>query len=273
MRIQGAIRIALAAVAGLESVIKNSKAKTRKEFLGEIESAGKFLIGTRPTAVALPNAVGQYLKIIKELKGEVPEIKKIALAFGKIFIEQNRNAIKKIAENGETLIKNNDTVLIHCHSSTLIEILKEAKRRGKKFKVICTETRPWHQGFISAKELSDFGIKTELIVDSAVMQVMPNVDLVLTGADAITSDKKLINKIGTSQIALIAKKCKVPFYAASQKLKFTEKKSGQIKLEERGADEILEGIKMPRVKIRNVVFDITPLEEISGIITEFGIEK
>ena len=110
-----------------------------------------------------------------------------------------------------------------------------------------------------------------MIVDSAAMQVMNEVDLVLTGADAVTSDKKLINKIGTSGIALIAKEHKVLMYAAAQKLKFTDKKSSQIVLEERDVNEILEGKKLPKVNVRNVVFDVTALNMLKGIITEDGI--
>ncbi len=273
MKIQGAISIAIAAVEALEDLIKNSKAKGKREFLAEIESAAEKLIKTRPTAVSLPNAVNEYISEVRGLNGDIEGIKAAAYAIGKSFVLKNLVALQKIAESGAKLVKNNSTVLIHCHSSTVIGILKQAKKEGKRFKVICTETRPWHQGFISAKQLSEAGIETELIVDSAAMQVMNEVDLVLTGADAVTSDKKLINKIGTAGIALIAKSHKVPMYAAAQKLKFTDKKSSQIVLEERDVNEILEGEKMPKVNARNVVFDVTPLKELSGIITEDGIKK
>ena len=273
MKIQGAISIALAAVEALEDLIRNSEAQDKKEFLGELESAGGLLIRARPTAVALPNAVNDYISEARRLNGNISEVKKAALELGKKIIQENKGAMQKIACNGAELVKNNSVIMIHCHSSTVVEILKQAKREAKRFKVICTETRPWHQGFISAKQLSEAGIETELIVDSAAMQVMNEVDLVLTGADAVTSDKKLINKIGTSGIALIAKEHKVPMYAAAQKLKFTDKKSSQIVLEEREVNEILEGKKLPKVNVRNIIFDITPLRELSGVITEGGIKK
>ena len=272
MRVQGAVNIAMAAVRALENLIKKSRAKNKKTFLRELESAGKILIHTRPSAIALPNAVNEYVRRVRKLRGKnIETLKKQALEIGVKIVDESHWAVRKIAKNGARLARNNSTVLIHCHSSTVVEILKEAKRQGKKFTVICTETRPWHQGFISAKQLADFGIRTELIVDSAAMQEMPRVDLVLTGADTITRDKKLVNKIGTSQIALIAKNFRVPMYCAAQKLKFTKKSSGQIELEERNADEILEGKKLPRVKVRNIVFDITPLKDLSGVITENGV--
>ena len=271
MRVQGAISIALAAVEALEDLIKNSKAKGKKEFLSEIESAASRLIKTRPTAVALPNAVNRYIAEVRRLNGDIESMKKAAFAIGKSLVLKNMVATQKIAENGAELIKSNQTVLVHCHSGTVTAILRQAKLEGKRFKVICTETRPWHQGFVSAKQISELGIETELIVDSAAMQVMNEVDLVLTGADAVTSDKKLINKIGTSGIALIAKEHKVPMYAAAQKLKFTDKKSSQIVLEERDVNEILEGKKLPKVNVRNVVFDVTALNMLKGIITEDGI--
>jgi ribose 1,5-bisphosphate isomerase len=83
-------------------------------------------------------------------------------------------------------------------------LLKRAKQSGKKFEIICTETRPVFQGRFTAREMLDLGVKTTMIVDSASRFLMNDADLVIVGADAITSEGNVINKIGTSMIALAA---------------------------------------------------------------------
>ena len=271
LKIQGAISISIAAEKALEDFIRHSKAKNKTEFIRDLKRAGKILKASRPTAVALPNAINQFISEVEKLDGDVDKIKKTALKIGKKQIKSARDAVLKIAEKGSKLIRNNQTILTHCHSSTVTSILKKAWKDGKRFEVISTETRPWRQGFITARELSKAGIPVTLIVDSAVMQNMPKIDKVFVGADTITSDGKLINKIGTSQVALIAKHFKVPVYVAAQTLKFTDKKAKEIKLEERPPSEILEGKKLPGVKVKNVVFDMTDLSYIKAIITENGI--
>ena len=99
-------------------------------------------------------------------------------------------------------------------------ILQKAKLDGKTFEVVCTESRPVFQGRITAKEMLDAGIKTTMIVDSAVRHFMNEVDLVFVGADAITSEGNVINKIGTSMVALAAREARTPFYVVSELLKF-----------------------------------------------------
>jgi len=161
---------------------------------------------------------------------------------------------------------------VHCHSSTVMAILKEAWRSGKKFETICTETRPWHQGYISSRELSNFGIPTSLIVDSAVMHFMDKVDVVFVGADTITKEGDLVNKIGTSQIALVAKHFNKPLYVATESLKFDHtRSSSDIVIEERPLKEIIDPRRLPKVKLRNPVFDVTKTEYITSIITERGV--
>ncbi|MFO7872360.1 MAG: S-methyl-5-thioribose-1-phosphate isomerase [Candidatus Undinarchaeales archaeon] len=274
MEIQGAVQIALAAEKALEDFIFYSKAETRTELLSDLKKAGKILKSSRPTAVALPNAVDRFIEKVEETDIEdIDDLKRETLEIGSKIINNTKEAFENITKIGASLIKNEQIIFTHCHSSTVNSILKYAFNHGKKFEVICTETRPFGQGFITARELSEAGIPVTLIVDSAVMQNMEKVDLVLVGADTITKENKLINKIGTSQIALIAKHFDIPFYSAAQILKFTDKKAEDIELEERGEEEILEGRKLPDVNVRNVVFDITEPEYITGIITEEGIKN
>ncbi|MFH1424431.1 MAG: S-methyl-5-thioribose-1-phosphate isomerase [archaeon] len=273
MKIQGAVSISLAAAQAMEHFIKSSKAKTRKEFIAKLEEAASILIDSRPSAVALPNAVREYVAKVSEIEAEPPKLKKEALRIGRALVKEITESVDIIGKFGAVEVKDGMNILIHCHSSTVMAVLKQAWRNGKRFEVYCTETRPWGQGYVSASELSNYGIPTRLIVDSAATRFMQQgIDLVLVGADTVTKEKSVVNKIGTSQLAIVAQKLKIPFYVATETLKFDSSRTAdEVEIEERPADEIIRRDQLPNVKIRNPVFDITPAERIHRFITEDGV--
>jgi len=272
LKIQGAVSIALAAATAIEAVVKTSKARNRTDFINELEHTGEVLIATRPSAVALPNAVKKYIKEVEESTVKFPALKREAISIGNRFINDVTDSVQEIGKIGAALIEDGDVILEHCHSSTVMSVLKEAWSQGKKFEVFCTETRPWGQGYLSSKELSDFGIPTTLIIDNAVWTFIQQVSKVFVGADTITKEGAVVNKIGTAQIAFLAKEFKKPFYVCTEMLKLDKNRSaGQIVIEERPVEEIIDPKKISKVKIRNPVFDITLPENISRIITENGV--
>jgi ribose 1,5-bisphosphate isomerase len=163
-------------------------------------------------------------------------------------------------------------IFTHCHSSTVTRLLAKAKADGKNFKVICTETRPAFQGRITAKELVQLGIETTFIVDSAARTFMPKADLVIVGADALTSEGNVINKIGTSTLAVLAHEARKPFYVVSELLKFDSitMYGGYEGIEQRNLAEVWK--EAPEgLKVRNPAFDVTPNRYIHGLICEEGI--
>jgi ribose 1,5-bisphosphate isomerase len=179
---------------------------------------------------------------------------------------------EQTAEIGAKRIKDGSIVFTHCHSSTVTRLLAKAKEQGKNFSVICTETRPAFQGRITAEELVNFGVETTFIVDSAARTFMGDVDLVVLGADAITSEGNVVNKIGSSNIALLAHEACKPFYVVSELLKFDpETLGGECeKIEQRKSDEIW-GEAPAKLIVRNPAFDVTPNRYIHGLICEEGI--
>jgi ribose 1,5-bisphosphate isomerase len=198
----------------------------------------------------------------------------LIIANAKAFNESSVNAVKFIGEIGAKRIQDGDVILTHCNSSAAVGVIKEASRQGKSVKVYATETRPWRQGIVTVRELADAGIDVTLIVDSAVRSVMRNVDEVFVGADTITSDGVLINKVGTSQIALAANEARVPFYVCAETYKFSPLTlSGDtVVIEERDAAEVAKPGEIPdSVKIFNPVFDSTPGRYIDALITEEGL--
>lgn len=140
--------------------------------------------------------------------------------------------------------------------------------------VYATETRPQNQGILTVKELANEGIDVTMIVDSAVHTVMKRINKVFVGADTIFSNGALVNKIGTSQVALAAHEANVHFYVCSETYKFSPMTifGDTVSIEERNTSDVIDIKKVPSsVKVFNPIFDITPARYIDDIITEIGI--
>ena len=274
MKIRGAGKIGRAAATALKIAAKTSKAKTSSEFVREIDSVASFLISTRPTAVSLPNAVRFVVSKLASMKdADIAALRKNIISRANEFIHTSNNAVKIIGEIGARRISNGDVVMTHCNSQCALAVIKTAFKQGKRIKAFVTESRPSRQGFISARELSKAGVPTTMIVDSAVRYFIRNVNKVVVGADSIAANGAVINKIGTSQIALIAHEARVPFFVAAESYKFHPGTlvGSLVEIEERDPKEIVDPKRFPGVKIRNPVFDVTPPEYIDLIITERGI--
>jgi ribose 1,5-bisphosphate isomerase len=273
IEVQGARNVAIAAIKAIETLAKETRAKDKKEFLKELSDAEGILFASRETEPLMRNAVRWMIsQVEKSSKERVKELAQIVSSTSKQFLNNLEESNEKIAEIGARRIKNDSVILTHCHSSTVTHLLRKAKQIGKSFEIICTETRPIFQGRLTAKEMLKSGVKTTLIADSAARFFMNQADLVIVGADAITSQGNVINKIGTSMIALVAHEARTPFYVVSELLKFdpVTMYGDYEKIEERSPKEIWE--EPPKnLIIRNPAFDVTRRDFIHGIICEEGI--
>lgn len=273
LEVQGARNVAVAAIKAIETLAKETKAKNKKEFLKELSEAKEVLFSSRETEPLMRNAVRLITsQVERNIHEKVEELTEIVTSASEQFLKNLEDSKRKIAEIGARRIRNNSVVLTHCHSSTVTYLLRRAKLEGRSFEVICTESRPVFQGRITAKEMLELGVKTTLIVDSAARFFMNQVDLVLVGADAITSEGNVVNKIGTSMIALIAQEARTPFYVVSELLKFdpVTRYGDYEKIEERSQNEIWKNPPKNLI-IRNPAFDITRRDFVHGIICEEGI--
>ena len=272
MEIRGAGRIAVAASGALKNYAKTLSSLGIDEFNIKIEEAAKVLVDTRPTAVSLPNAVAITKKhssvdvasAIEEITGNSDR-----------FIKNAGEALGKIGKIGAERIRDGDVILTHCNSHAALSIIKTAFDQGKDISVIATESRPRRQGFITIRELNDHGIPTTLIVDSAVRLTMKEVDLVVVGADSVSVNGAVVNKIGTSQLALAAQEARKNLIVAAETFKFSPRTllGEMVEIEDRSSDEVIDPAllkEMPHVKVRNPGFDITPAEYVDLIITEVG---
>jgi ribose 1,5-bisphosphate isomerase len=270
MEIRGAGRIATAAAASLRDFSITLEVKSLDEFNAELENAANLLLKTRPTAVSLSNAI----RMVRKYKAEdVDGARQAVVLNANNFIENSQKAVEKIGQIGSRRIRDGDTVLTHCNSQAAISVIRAAHNSGKKIKVIATESRPRFQGITTIGMLDKLGIETELIVDSAARSVMNEVDLVVVGADVITANGTLVNKIGTAQIALCAREARTSFMVAAETYKFSPKTilGELVTIEEREPMEVLPDIsKYRHVKVRNPAFDVTPHQYIDLICTEAG---
>jgi ribose 1,5-bisphosphate isomerase len=273
LKVQGARNAAIAAVQALQTQAQNTKAANRKAFLAELEEARQTLFASRETEPLMRNAIRWVISQVEDSdERHVTELTNLVTASSQRFQTNLASSKERIAEIGSKRICEGTTIFTHCHSSTVTYMLAKAKAAGKTFGVVCTETRPAFQGRITAKELVDLGFQTTFIVDSAARSFMHDVDLIVVGADAITSEGNVVNKIGTSAIAVLAQEARKPFYVVSELLKFDPATLyGEYeKIEERNRDEVWKEAPV-ELKVRNPAFDVTPRDLIHGIICEEGI--
>jgi ribose 1,5-bisphosphate isomerase len=182
----------------------------------------------------------------------------------------------KINEFVFKLIKLNDIIFTHCHSTNVVKALIYAHKKGKKFEVYATETRPLYQGRRTVKELIKAGIKTTMFIDSAFATAIEKDNSkdkiystkIFLGADALLKEG-IINKVGSKSISEIARLHKIPVYIVADSWKFANK---NIPIEQRSLNEIWD--KAPKsIKIKNPAFEFVPKKYIAGIITELGLMK
>jgi ribose 1,5-bisphosphate isomerase len=273
LEIQGARNVAIEAIKSLETGTKQSRAKTKQEFLQELYESKDVLFASRSTEPLMRNGIRYVIQSVESSgKTDVSDLVDTVSEASGQFLDRLKQSKQTIASVGSKRISDGAQVLTHCHSSTVMKILTQAKINGKQFELFCTESRPVFQGRLTAKEMTDAGIKTTMFVDSAVRHFINKVDFVVVGADAITSEGNVINKIGTSMVALAAKEARTPFYVATELLKFDPATifGDYEKIEERNPKEVWDSPPKGLV-IKNPAFDVTRREFIHGIICEEGI--
>jgi len=279
MKVRGAGRIARAAVSALKAYCEGQRFSSTRDFYAGLFSAGEKLKEARPTAVSLPNAVNYVLASARRrqaaggtLRGSVTAMREVCDAF----LTSSLRATKTIGEYGSKRIQDGDVVLTHCNSEAVTAVLTAAHEAGKRFEVIATETRPRFQGRITASVLANRGLDVTLIPDSAARVYMRKVDTVVVGADAIAVNGAVINKIGTSQVALAAHETRARFYVAAETYKLSPMTmTGElVEIEQRSPLEVAPRAWLEAnsaVKVKNPAFDVTPPEYVDLIITERGI--
>jgi methylthioribose-1-phosphate isomerase len=286
--VRGAPAIGVSGAFGLALAALQSKAITKDQLLADLETARKILFETRPTAVNLAWGLNKIMSAAKE-DNDVSEIRNSIIKTAQQMAEDDIKINMQMGKNGSILFDNNDTIMTHCNAGALatvaygtaLGVIRATREAGKNIKVIATETRPVQQGSrLTAFELKHDGIDVSLIPDTAVGYTMANklVNKVIVGADRVLRTGHVFNKIGTYQVALMAKQHEIPFYVAAPLSTFDLISNPQdVIIEQRKATEVTQiGDRKTApdgINVINPAFDMTPPELISGIITEAGVTK
>ena len=286
--IRGAPAIGVSGAFGLALAALQSDATDKNTLISYLENAKKVLFETRPTAVNLAWGLEKIMHVAKKANS-VDQLKTDVVEYAKKMAEEDIQINMAMGKNGSILFDDNDTIMTHCNAGALatvgygtaLGVIRATKDSGKNIKVIATETRPVQQGSrLTAFELKHDGIDVSLIPDTAVGYTMANnlVNKIIVGADRILRTGHVYNKIGTYQVATMAKQHNIPFYVAAPLSTFDMKNNPEdVIIEQRKASEVT-GIGDKKtapdgIDVINPAFDMTPPELIAGIITEKGIAK
>jgi methylthioribose-1-phosphate isomerase len=308
LQVRGAPAIGVSAGMGLYLLMKHSQAASYDEFMKELDEKSDYLNSSRPTAVNLSWALkrmkahvekvyaemvsgdgvkGSFFgaefetvrtELIKEMRDECQRIK-----------QEDIDVCRRIGEYGVTLVKDGDGILTHCNAGQLCACkygtatapMYLAHEKGYNIKVYCDETRPLLQGArLTAFELHSAGIDTTLLCDNMSASLMKSgaINVIFTGCDRVAANGDAANKIGTSMVALAAKRYGVPFYicAPTSTIDINTPTGADINIEQRKPEEVTEMWYKERmapegIGVYNPAFDVTENDLIAGIITEYGI--
>lgn len=289
MVVRGAPAIGASAAFGIALAAYQIAASDRLEFLRFIEEAERLMKAARPTAVNLMWAVDRMMRaVINEELTTVDDIRSALLKEAQKLADEDVEINKRMGAYGAALIKDGDTILHHCNTGALatvdwgtaLGVIRSAHEQGKRLQVLLDETRPRLQGArLSAWELKQAGIPFDIIADSASGYFMRSgqIDIVFVGSDRTAANGDVANKIGTYNVAVLAKENGIPFYPVvpTSTIDLNLESGDLIPIEERSADEVRAPYGLPIVPddypARNPAFDVTPHRYVSGIVTESGI--
>ena len=289
MVVRGAPAIGATAAYGVVLAAKEFIHDDKDTFLKNLDEALEVLYNSRPTAVNLMWAIKRMRDLIEKNKDlDVQGIYEKIVEEADIIYNEDIETNKKMAKYGNEIIKEGATILTHCNTGALatvaygtaLGVVREAHYTGKNIFVYADETRPRLQGSkLTAWELVQEGIPAKLIADNVAATLIRDgkIDTILVGADRIANNGDTANKIGTFMLSVVAKAYNVPFYivAPTTTIDFDMESGDEIEIEERSPEEVthINGVRIAPegIDVYNPAFDVTPHENITGIITEKGI--
>ena len=257
----------------LTQVVLDSRAANSAALSGEIEAAVRALLAAMPAYAPPLNVMHRIMSRLEEAQNTDATTEDLRRAFeheAAAFHDWSSSARARITAYGAEIIPDGATVFTYTLSETALRTLWEAARRGKRFRVLVTESRPNNDGLVTATELSKEGVDVSVSVDACIAELIRQADLMMVGAEAIMPDGSAVCKVGTYPSALVAKSCGVPVYVTVDTLKFNVTALSGLSLRvdpicrsDLSADD--------SVNVVGHLFDRTPPELLRGIITERGI--
>jgi methylthioribose-1-phosphate isomerase len=293
MVVRGAPAIGVSAAYGVALGAQKTAAGSTAEFAPEFERNCARLAATRPTAVNLFWAIDRMKRLFARLAAAatpIEEIKQKLLAEAHAMYEEDIAACRAMGAHGAALLPDEGGVLTHCNAGALatcgygtaLGVIRAAVERGKRIHVYADETRPFLQGArLTAWELMADGIPTTVICDNMAASLMRQglIRAVVVGADRIAANGDVANKIGTYNVAILAKEHGIPFYVAApwSTIDLATATGEAIPIEERPATEVTHHggrqLTPHGVGISNPAFDVTPARYVTAIVTERGVVR
>src|ERR1700722_7475819 len=292
MVIRGAPAIGVAAAMGVAIGVQNSSATSVAELRTELATIREVLAKTRPTAVDLFWALDRMTNkfaVLEAARRGLASIKNEMVPEAQLIHKEKKATDEAIGRFGAELMPLDGQVMTQCNAGALatagigtaLGVIRVAVEQGRRLHVYVPETRPYLQGArLTAWELAEGGIPLTLITDNMVSHFLKtgNVGAIVVGADRIAANGDTANKIGTYQIAVLARENAVPFYVAApiSTLDLSIPNGDHIPIEERAAEEVthIRGVRIaPDVDVANPAFDVTPARLIAAIITECGVAR
>ena len=283
MCVRGAPAIGITAAFGAVIAAQEITKEKRTPFTHHFAKKLDLLASSRPTATNLFNA----LSAAKDVAARSSDPTKTLLTWAKRWMKDDIESNKKMGRLGAQFLNKNSSVLTHCNTGSLatggygtaLGVIRSAYSHGLIKQVYASETRPWNQGSrLTIWELQHERIPSTLIVDSAAASLMQHglIDWLIVGADSIATNGDVANKIGTYSLAVLAKhhSVKVMVAAPMTTVDKNTKNGADIIIEQRSKEELLQGQYHPKfdlIDAFNPVFDVTPAELISVIVTEKGV--
>lgn len=290
MAIRGAPAIGVAGAFGMALEALLYEVSTEEGFTNHLHSAASLLIEARPTAVNLAWGVNRILAIVDEVGTDQKSKVMRSVEIAKAMAEEDVAANLRMAEIGASLIEDGDTIITHCNTGSLaavdwgtaLGVIRMAHEQGKRIQLLVDETRPRFQGArLTAWECQQYGIPFKVITDnmSGYFLRRGEVQNVFFGADRVTANGDVINKVGTYMLSLAAFSNHVPVYPVFpiSTLDLSIASGDQVPIEERSQDEVInvasngEAVYPKGVAARNPAFDVTPHELVTALVTDQGI--
>ena len=274
--IGGAADTAKDVIDALSALVRDSKAKDVKDLIVEVDQAVLDIMRVMPSLAPPINAIHQFVSRMEQGEDDGLDLEGMKAAIKETrdsFFAWAENALDKVAQYGAEKVSDGDRVFMYSMSSTVWRIFKVAKEQGKEFEVVVTESRPGNEGLWTVTEMDKLGIPVSVSIDACIGELIPDCAAVFVGADVISASGHALCKMGTYPSALVAKASGTPFYIAADTLKFDT--ATLIGLPYRNEPihrhEVLDDSYPETAKVVGNLFDETPPELITAIITEVGI--
>lgn len=278
MRVKGGSAFGVAAASAFRYVVEDDEISTSVELFIELERVASSLIADKPTMGTIHNAYEIVVKDARTIVGEsdIESARREVAARADRFIEHSMNAVHELGIVGAELVHTGQTIMMHSYSASVLSVFETAWRLGKRFQVICTESRPLRESRLAANRMTALGIPVTYVTDASMAEMAVSADWILVGADSIASDGAVANKMGTNLLSIVAERFAIPFFVASELLKFRPHTGdgSAIVLERRPISEVAGPGDFDRkdlVTVVNQFFDLTSPQRIRGIVTERGV--